>query len=336
MSTPYSLGASTVNKTQSQHSLCQIGTDGRPLVYKAISQHLTTKNKSEIVIGNIKNFLLYRTSLKVQKKFKFNSSPKGGKNRGEIDHFSDKAKKRLRFSVLNSFPFLISQFCCTYHQNPPTEGKVLKKHLNIFLTRLRKNVKCKYLWILEFQKSGNPHFHIFLTVPPNNNLHEYLAKTWNRITQESEEHYRFHRHPHNFIDWDMGSGAYTTKYLDKASQKNVPEGFGKVGRFWGASRGLVPDPEIFTPERLESLFENQYESDIDKIIYAKDHIKFIFRCLRKHHEAKVRFLSQQITGKKRSFKSPITRMTGCLLTFGGLIFNQVLQYLLANHPKVPF
>lgn len=337
MSSFYRVGASSVNKTHSSSPFCQFGKDGRPLVYTAISQHLPIIDRSKLVLENIKSFNLYRTALKVEKNFKCSSSSSGGGgNRGAIDSFSHKSRKRLRFSVLNSFPFLITQFCCTYHKSPPASGTELKKHLNAFLTRIRKNVKCQYLWILEFQNSGNPHFHIFLTVPRNDQLHEYLAKTWNRITNETPTHYHFHRHSKNFIDWEMGNGAYTTKYLDKSSQKNVPEGFGKVGRFWGCSRGLVPPPEIFTPERLQSQFEDQIDLDTNKIVYAKDHIKFIFRCLRKHHEAKVRYWSRKLLGKKQPFKSPITRITNCLLPFGGLIFTQALQYLLLHNPKVPF
>lgn len=134
----------------------------------------------------------------------------------------------------------------------------------------------------------------------------------------------------------MGNGAYTTKYLDKSSQKNVPEGFGQVGRFWGCNRGLVPDPEIITPENLQAQFEDQIDLETNKIVYAKDHIKFIFRCLRKHHEAKVRYWSKKLIGKKQTFKSQITRITSCLLPFGGPIFAQALQYLLLHNPKVPF
>jgi hypothetical protein len=134
----------------------------------------------------------------------------------------------------------------------------------------------------------------------------------------------------------MGNGAYVTKYLDKSSQKNTPKGFGRVGRFWGCSRGLVPAPEVITPEVIEAQFENQIDLKTNKIVYAKDHLKFIYRCLRKHHEAKVRFWSQKKLGKKQTFNSPIRRMTGCLLSFGGLIFIQVLEYLITQNPKVPF
>jgi hypothetical protein len=337
MSLTYSRSTSFVNKTQGRRRSCLAGKGGRPLVYTTISQPLSFNDRSKAVIENIKCFKLFRTALKVEKNFKGQASASaGGGHRGEIDSFSYNSRKRLRFSVLNSFPFLISQFCCTYHHLPPSNGTDLKKHLNLFLTRIRKTVKCHYIWILEFQKSGNPHFHLFFTVPRNDGLHEYLARSWNRITKETPTHYLFHRHPKNFIDWDMGNGAYVTKYLDKSSQKNVPDGFGKVGRFWGCSRGLVPDPEIIFPETIEAQFENQIDLQTEKIVYAKDHIKFIFRCLRKHHEAKVRYWSKKKTGKKQRFKSPITRVTGCVLAFGGLIFTQALEYLITQNPKVPF
>ena len=332
----YSVGASSVNKTHVSPPYCLVGQDGGPLVYTAKTQHPIFKDRSKVFYDNFKSFKLYRTALKVEKNFKCQSSTSGNSKRGEIDSFSYRSRKRLRFSVLNSFPFLISQFCCTYHTVPPTNGTDLKKQLNSFLTRIRKTIKCHYLWILEFQKSGNPHFHIFLTVPKNEKLHYYLATTWNRITNETPTHLLFHRHPKNFVDWNMGNGAYVTKYLDKSSQKNVPGDFGQVGRFWGCSRGLVPTPEVITPEAIAAQFENQIDPKTNQIVYAKDHLKYIHRCLRKHHEAKVRYWSQKMAGKKQPFKSPITRMTSCLLPFGGLIFTQALEYLIEQNPKVPF
>jgi hypothetical protein len=64
----------------------------------------------------------------------------------------------------------------------------------------------------------------------------------------------------------MGSGAYLCKYLSKSAQKIVPEGFEGVGRFWAASRFLVPMPVEIATEEVE---------EPEKIV----------RTLCKHHEA---------------------------------------------------
>jgi len=103
----------------------------------------------------------------------------------------------------------------------------------------------KYLWIIEFQKRGIPHFHVWLTLSAETpGLHEYLASTWHRIAEpESEFHYWWHMREENFIPWDMGSGTYLCKYLSKAYQKKIPSGFTGIGRFWGASRGMVGIPD---------------------------------------------------------------------------------------------
>jgi hypothetical protein len=40
--------------------------------------------------------------------------------------------------------------------------------------------------------------------------------------------------------WEMKGAGYLRKYMSKEAQKCVPDGFGWCGRFWGATRDLVP------------------------------------------------------------------------------------------------
>jgi hypothetical protein len=44
--------------------------------------------------------------------------------------------------------------------------------------------------------------------------------------------------------WEIKGAGYLRKYMSKKAQKCVPDGFGWCGRFWGSTRGLVPDPPI--------------------------------------------------------------------------------------------
>jgi len=162
----------------------------------------------------------------------------------KINAFSARSQRKLREVAANADPELVSMFVCTYAEEWPRDGRAAKVQLNKFLTRLRKELPgVGYLWVLEFQRRGAPHFHIFLTKPKSDALHRFLAKAWHKIAGNGcEKHLRVHMHPFTFIDWDMGQGNYVAKYLDKANQKYVPEGYQDVGRFWGSSRGLVPDP----------------------------------------------------------------------------------------------
>jgi len=58
------------------------------------------------------------------------------------------------------------------------------------------------------------------------------------------------------LDWDMKGAGYLRKYMSKEAQKCVPGGFGWVGRFWGCSRGLVPDPVTIEADDLTAPIEN--------------------------------------------------------------------------------
>jgi len=172
--------------------------------------------------------------------------------RGEVQMFSPRSAARLTRVARNADPALVSQFCLTYHQANPT-GAEAKKHLDAWLHALKRAVPgAKYLWILEFQTRGVPHFHVWLSVPFSVEMWQRLGAAWNRIAEpESQEHLWWHtkerwnagsrKVERSFMNWEMNGGGYLRKYMSKEAQKCVPPGFGWVGRFWGHSRGLVPE-----------------------------------------------------------------------------------------------
>lgn len=181
--------------------------------------------------------------------------------RGEIEIFSPASASRLTRLARNASPALVSQFCLTYHEANP-DGKTAKKHLNSWLMALRRAVPgVGYLWILEFQSRGVPHFHVWLTCEYSETLWKRLGKAWNRIAEpDSPQHLWWHTEERtdprtgkvqrSFLNWDMKGAGYLRKYMSKEAQKCVPSGFGWCGRFWGATRGLVPDPIVFTADDL--------------------------------------------------------------------------------------
>jgi hypothetical protein len=133
----------------------------------------------------------------------------------------------------------------TYHETSPN-GFEVKKHLHAFLVWLKRYYPCGNLWILEFQKRKIPHYHLYLTISHNTpGFQEKASRKWHEITGENHPwHLWWHMRPDNFIAWDMRSGSYVCKYLDKSYQKEVPAGFEGVGRFWGCTRNLVPPPDV--------------------------------------------------------------------------------------------
>lgn len=280
-----------------------------------MNDRYTIAHKKRVVKDLPWHLEMYARSLKVNIWVNHNA-PKGG-IRGDIKSFSSKSKARLKFIAGNAFPELISHFCMTYHETYP-QGREVKKQLDIFLKRLRRKWKCGYLWVLEFQTRGFPHIHTFLTLPIDTpGLREWLSKTWNEIVSPGDaEHLAFHAHEKNFIAWDMRGGGYLCKYLSKQAQKVVPENFEGVGRFWGSSRGLVPDATVITPEMID---EN----------YPEKPSKAILRAIYRHHE-------NQCKGYKR--KSGKRNRGGRVTIPNGVVaFEKYVEYLDKNKKdEIPF
>lgn len=289
-------------------SLC--GGGGTPLVNRCISQNFP-----------VEEIHVYPSSVKLlRQKYTAEKPETSPPLRGEISGFSDQSKRKLRFLAGNTSQRLISQFCLTYHKTTP-DGSTVKKHLNTWLTNLRQKYSgVAYLWVLEFQTRGVPHFHVWLSLPHDTvGLQADLAQSWHRIAEpDSPEHLRFHMHKRNLIAWDMYSSSYLTKYLDKECQKCVPAGFVGCGRFWGNSRGLLATPELLTSADLEHLDEIDHATG-----EIKDTVVTIVRTLGKHHERKL-----QGTPWHSRVRKGITTVT---LQTSAKPLRQILQYLTTRH-----
>lgn len=151
----------------------------------------------------------------------------GGGKRNKINSFTRQSQLNLLYKVRNMAQM---NFMCTltYHNNYPLSGKVCKHHWKL----LKQQILYKYpgtfgIWFFEFQLRGAPHFHFFTNTNIDNN---WLRTAWQKITGDStilcvdvrrcvKEH---------------AAASYATKiYGAKSEQKEVPENFQDVGRFWG-------------------------------------------------------------------------------------------------------
>lgn len=123
----------------------------------------------------------------------------------------------------------------TYPEHFPCCGKETKDHLNTFLQFLRRK-KIKYVWVLEFQERGAPHYHIIASDLISK---EELSERWYAIVDSGDEK---HLRAGTQIGRIQSKGhlyGYLSGYIKKLDQKTPPQGFEGVGRFWGASRGLL-------------------------------------------------------------------------------------------------
>jgi len=177
--------------------------------------------------------------------------------RGQVSEFSDNSRRNLSWAY-NQGPW-VGMLTLTYPKNELLSKEETKRHLKNF-SQVLKRAGIGYLWILEFQRRGIPHFHVWV----NRSLTERtdsvtgdkirrhfpwrsLMLSWLRIIGESENDKakRVALHPTSYTPWEVRVGNnYAAKYADKRCQKGLPESVQGYGRWWGQSRGLNKPLEV--------------------------------------------------------------------------------------------
>jgi hypothetical protein len=259
-------------------------------------------------------------------------------SRAAIFEFSDKSRSNLEHVANNAGHLVKSQFCLTYHETWPTDGRQVKEHLRRWLRVLRRVLPdVPYLWVLEFQTSrGAPHFHVFLGAPRNAAAHIKLAEAWVRITEGTETQLKFHQHSMNWITWKMSNAQYLMKnYASKKEQKEVPQQYHNVGRFWGHSSNMQPIGMIVEPSAI-ARFTAPGVAKWDE----EGLTRFINRTLRRYHEKCMNYNRktwEKRQGKKK--KSPMTRaqaeVPGAFrIPFAAPLVVQIMNYVSENGPDL--
>lgn len=173
--------------------------------------------------------------------------------RGKIKMLSRRSLDRLAFVAQNTSTEFRSMLTLTYPSAYPRDGKVSKRQLRELINVLLYYwPDIDYLWFLEFQeKRGAPHYHILLSIfKPRLYYRVDVARSWadlvTRDDVEREKVIKVHSHPRAWEDIRSQGGAqkYVTKYATKTRQKEVPEVYSDVGRFWGHSKNVAPKPII--------------------------------------------------------------------------------------------
>lgn len=243
-----------------------------------------------------------------------------GGSRQNVFHFSDSSRRRLLHVCRNSGHHIKSQFCLTYHEAWPLDGKEVKANLNHFLTCFKRAFgnDSKYLWVLEFQKRGAPHIHFFSDLEPCRERQRTLTDIWVVTVlglDADSSAYKFHNHSSNFFSWNMRSGKYLSKeYLEKSVQKGVPENFQNVGRFWGHSRNMKPGFLIINPDDLPGL-KQEIKSAVRTVTKAHEKLSCrIARACRDAYRERCRIVSKRKPIKKRNLRAKIKSYTVPLLS----------------------
>ncbi len=198
--------------------------------------------------------------------------------RGEIMQWSKKSRQRLAFVATNSDVTFRTMITLTYPSEYPSDGKQVKRHLDTFLKWLRRETGgMSYLWFLEFQKRGAPHFHILYdthfprTRIDQKSLRWRVSATWYRIVDSKDRKHLAAGCRTERIRTENGARNYAVKYAFKMKQKTVPKGYRNVGRLWGASRDVLPvarETVQCTEDDVRSILETwEYRPDADRTLY---------------------------------------------------------------------
>ena len=161
-------------------------------------------------------------------------SPNSGGLRGKVTGFSADSRRRLiRFLLsLETPPELM--ITLTYPEKWPDDAKQWKRHLDNFRRELSRWWPSSWwVWKLEFQKRGAPHFHLLGGGVDINRLfcfRLWVSSVWYRIVGSGDQkHLKAGTGVDVLSDQKMVI-SYVCKYVSKVEKD---EAGGWVGRFWG-------------------------------------------------------------------------------------------------------
>jgi len=171
----------------------------------------------------------------------------GGGKRGMIKGFSTNARRRLLYKIAEikrdaELPFFVT---LTYPDKFP-EPIIAKINLKEFIRRFKRRFPTGgFIWKLEPQKRGAPHFHLLVWGCDQLWLMPFVPNTWYEIAgQGDEKHLSWHWglcgngnvHCVQKVKSFKGVWFYASKYLGKTFE--VSGWTNKwTGRYWGVVAG---------------------------------------------------------------------------------------------------
>lgn len=197
--------------------------------------------------------------------------------------FTEDSRRRLAFVASNTEVDFTAMITLTYPAEFPNNGRLVKEQFKRFLDWLTKTKLpgTSYLWFIEFQRRGAPHYHILLTERVGNaqswrTFQWDVSKKWNSLVQGGIDHLRAGSRTERLRSPE-GGRRYVVKYAQKTKQKVVPAAYENVGRFYGYSKDVAPKPiaEValnweqlkrllgdwnYLPEKEEELFKVLYNT----------------------------------------------------------------------------
>jgi len=217
----------------------------------------------------------------------FGLSPVQKACRGAISGFTKKSRRRL-FMTCSALPWAVfgqSLFITLTYPGDLSEihldGPTVKRHLKAFRSAWeRKYGSPQAIWKLEFQdrRSGQglrqaPHFHLTVVHQGDVQLvQQWVSQTWFRIVGSGQETH-LKAGTQCVVLESYSPAAYFSGYIGKSRgskeyQHRVPDGFEKVGRFWGLW-GMRPQWETRSVSATEWVQLRRALYSLDRATCAK-------------------------------------------------------------------
>jgi hypothetical protein len=156
--------------------------------------------------------------------------------RGEITEFSERSRQRLRIKIAMVCRAELPYFCTlTYPGEWIWDAKLWKRHLKIFSQRFQRRFPTgSFIWKLEFQERGAPHFHPFIWgIPEFEGLRaviDFVSEAWFEVVGSGDEKHLKAGTSVERMRTSAGAMRYVSGYASKTDQTRPGH---KVGRYWG-------------------------------------------------------------------------------------------------------
>lgn len=199
---------------------------------------------------------VYSKDIVLRRKMDITPIPPPKEQGSKIMEMTYKSRARLLFTIKNTALKFQTLITLTYPADYPTDGKSVKTDLKEFLQESRRDLGgYEYIWFLEFQRRGAPHYHLLTTILTGTSwfgaVRKVVSLNWYKAVGSGDPKHLDAGTRVEKIRRPDGATRYVAKYASKKEQKLVPELYQNVGRFWGCSRGVQPLP-MFTIETTDS------------------------------------------------------------------------------------
>jgi hypothetical protein len=162
--------------------------------------------------------------------------------RGKIQGFTAKSRKRMMIMMSktdqNKLPIFVT---LTYPAIFP-QAKETKGHLGAFIKRLKRKYgnNIGYVWKLEKQKRGAPHYHLFIWGIKERSIISFITDSWYEIVKSGDPKHALAGTQVQQMLYKHGLMKYCSKYLAKIDKQFDTE---EMGRIWGKG-GNIPMSKI--------------------------------------------------------------------------------------------